>query len=63
MGKVVSSQAGYLEVGDLIQVPAILSPEGHGVGEIKIHAAPVNEGSFGLVVAGIVADAHTQRSY
>src|SRR5215467_462711 len=58
VGKVVGGQPGNLEVGDLVQVATVLSPQGHVMGQVKIHPASVHEGRLGLVVARVVTYAH-----
>src|SRR5215475_2093006 len=57
VGKVVSGQAGNLEVRDLVQVATVLSAQRHVMGQVKIHAASINERGLGLVVTGVVAHA------
>src|ERR1051325_4765885 len=57
MGEVVTGKSGNLEVGDLVEKAAILSPQSHEPGEVKVHTTAVNKGGFGLIVAGVVAHA------
>lgn len=62
MGEVVAGKARELKIGDLVKQSAVFGAERQIFADIEIDSATVNKRRFGLIVAGVVANADERVS-